>query len=117
MGKLWFLDNKYITYQLSVAMLFTVVYWIVDKFINNNKILSKNLGLIEHDYKFDETDQPNTLLYYVWFSLITQTTVGYGSPTALNGKSYESNVIQHRTFKIINTLQLISIFVINSLFI
>ena len=57
-------------------------------------------------------DEPLGFLYWIWFSLITQTTVGYGGVEDKNSKSQAFSKIKSKLFKMVNCAQLISIFVI-----
>ena len=57
-------------------------------------------------------DAPLGFWYWLWFSLITQTTVGYGGVEDKNSNTEAFSKIKSNLFKIANCAQLISIFVI-----
>jgi hypothetical protein len=62
------------------------------------------------DKREGEVDKSDGFFYWIWFSLVTQTTVGY---SIWEDPSYgKVNTHDVNTFKIINIAQLISIFVI-----
>ena len=87
---------KFIYYNLFSVILFAILYFVQN--INQ---------------KESETDI-SVFLYYLWFSLITQTTIGYGGLKE-DGKSVpwiETTYL----FKTFNILQLLSIFLISSSF-
>ena len=106
---------KFILYHLIATLIFAVLYYIQDYFITNNFELAKKIYLVEENYKQPENDSVNSFIYYLWFSLITQTTVGYS--WILNEKTGQSipfSQIHERTYKIINIAQLLSIFYITA---
>ena len=115
----FFLNKKgknFLYYHLLAAIIFGLLYYIQDYFISNYSSLAKKLKFISEDYDASK-DKANTLLYYLWFSLITQTTVGYtGVLNERTGLSVPWSKIHYRTYKIINITQLLSIFYISAVF-
>lgn len=111
-------SNKAIIYliiSLFNVLLFSILYYIQDYFISNNIELSKILGILDKNYK--EKPEVNSFLYYFWFSLITQSTVGYNNILNKDGKNIPFMKISYYPFKFLNIIQLISIFAITALFI
>jgi hypothetical protein len=114
----FFLNKKgknFLYYHLLAAIIFGLLYYLQDYFITNYPILAKKLKFIPEDYDASK-DKVNSLLYYLWFSLITQTTVGYSG--LVNERTNEVvpwNKINYRTYKIINVTQLLSIFYISAI--
>jgi len=108
--------NNFLYYHLLAAIIFGLLYYLQDYFITNYSSLAKKLKFIPEDYDASK-DKANTLLYYLWFSLITQTTVGYtGVLNERTGLSVPWSKIHYRTYKIINITQLLSIFYISAVF-
>lgn len=106
--------KKFFYYHLLAAIIFGFLYYIQDFFISNNPLLAKKLKFIPEHYDASK-DKPNNILYYLWFSLITQTTVGYsGILNERSGMSVPWSKIHYRTYKIINITQLLSIFFISA---
>ena len=113
----FFLNKKgknFLYYHLLAVIIFGLLYYFQDYFITNYSNLAKKLKFIPEDYDASK-DKVNSLLYYLWFSLITQTTVGYsGILNERTGLSVPWG--KHpRTYKIINITQLISIFTISAI--
>lgn len=108
--------NKITLYLISVfasIIIFAFLYYINDYFITNNIELAKKLYFIPNNYKKTE-DKTNDFVYYLWFSLITQSTIGYGGLINENtGQNVPFSRIYYRPFKILNILQIISVFLIN----
>lgn len=105
----------YLIISLFNVLLFSILYYIQDYFISNNIELSKILGILDKNYK--EKPEVNSFLYYFWFSLITQSTVGYNNILNKDGKNIPFMKISYYPFKFLNIIQLISIFAITALFI
>lgn len=106
--------KNFLYYHLLAVIIFGLLYYIQDFFINNYPLLAKRLKFIPEDYDASQ-DIANNILYYLWFSLITQTTVGYSD--IINEKTSQPllwNKINYRTYKIINVTQLLSIFFISA---
>lgn len=101
--------KKYLFINLSSVIIFALLYYLNDIFIINNIKLAKKFKFIDKNYNENKKEIANTFLYYLWFSLITQTTLGYTG--LINEK------IKYNSFKILNILQIISIFIYASLFI
>lgn len=105
----------YLIINLFNVLLFSILYYIQDYFISNNIELSKILGILDKNYK--EKPEVNSFSYYFWFSLITQSTVGYNNILNRDGKNIPFMKISYYPFKFLNIIQLISIFAITALFI
>ena len=108
--------KKYLLINFLSVIIFGILYFLNNYFIINNIQLAKKIGFIEKNYKFTN-DTSNDLLYYIWFSLITQTTLGY---TGLINEKTGINIPFSKgfnSFKILNILQISSIFIYASLFI
>lgn len=99
---------KFFKFHTLAVIIFALLYWIQDLFLSTYPILSKKMYL-------GSTYPPaDTLLYYMWFSLITQSTVGYGGVIEANGKIKAFPKIHSVPYKVINFAQLISIFAITA---
>lgn len=105
----------YLLISLLNVLIFTILYYIQDYFISNNIELSKKLGILDKNY--NEKPEIISFLYYFWFSLITQTTVGYNNILNKNGQILSFMKISYYPFKFLNIIQLVSIFAISALFI
>ena len=106
--------KKFLYYHLLAVIYFGLLYYLQDYFITNYSSLAKKLKFIPEDYDASK-DKVNSLLYYLWFSLITQTTVGYsGILNERTGLSVPWSKLHYRTYKIINITQLLSIFYISA---
>lgn len=106
--------KNFFYYHLLAVIFFGLLYYLQDYFITNYSKLAKKLKFIPEDYDASK-DKVNSLLYYLWFSLITQTTVGYSD--LVNERTNQViywNKINYRTYKIINITQLLSIFYISA---
>ncbi len=100
---------------MLAVIFFGLLYYLQDYFITNYSKLAKKLKIIPEDYDASH-DIVNNMLYYLWFSLITQTTVGYsGLVNERTNQVVPWNKINYRTYKIINVTQLLSIFYISAI--
>ena len=100
--------NKKILYVIANIILiltFGIIYWLID-ILSNKYIFFNKLFNIKINNKPN-----NTLSYYIWFSFITQTTVGYKG--LVNYKNEELNYNKEfNILQFINILQLISIILV-----
>lgn len=101
---------KYFILHFGAVFIFAFLYWISDVIeAKYPKFARKYLGVTKKLNK--EWANADTFWYYLWYSLITQTTVGYGG--VLNNKGTSIPIIDlDYPFKILNYLQLFSIFTI-----
>lgn len=110
-------SKKYLLINFLSVITFGILYFLNDYFITNNIELAKKIGFLKKDYK-SNNDKSNTLLYYIWFSLITQSTLGYtGLLNERTGINIPFSKISYNSFKILNILQITSIFIYASIFI
>lgn len=109
--------KKYLLINFLSVITFGILYFLNDYFISNNIELAKKIGFVKKDYK-SHNDISNSLIYYIWFSLITQTTIGYtGLLNERTGMNIPFSKISYNSFKILNILQISSVFIYASLFI
>ena len=92
----------FIYYQTLFIFLFAAAYWLADRIIFHFPDLAKKLH-------FGTIEKMDTFYSYLYFSLITQTTVGFG------GKLPDgSNVVTTKSelMKILSLAQMFSIIII-----
>ena len=95
---------RFLTYHFGAIIMFALLYWIQDIFLSNYQDLGGNLG-------FGHTFPPaNSFYYWMHFSALTQTTIGYAGPVTAKGESMAFNIIPNNLYKIINMIQLLSVF-------
>lgn len=92
------LQYHFLQYHFGAIILFGLLYWLQD--------------IVYTYYISTERTKINNLGDWIWFSAITQTTVGYDK---LAGKNYNENNTETAIFKIINFCQVSSIFILASL--
>ena len=103
-----FMSNKglgFVRAHLVSTIIFAILYYISDLVILYKPTLSKRLGL-------GSIKQAQTLPYYFYYSLITQSTVGYQGGKGEGGFEQVGSVL----FKTLNLIQIIGIFVITGYF-
>jgi len=93
---------KFIYYELLLIICFAFAYWLSDKLYLFAPGLMKNLGL-------GEIKKTDDFYSYLYFSLITQTTVGFGGRLPDGGHVISTSSI---ILKILLTLQLFSIILV-----
>lgn len=102
--------NFVITHILAV-FIFSLLYYILDKYISD-PIIKETKHLTEKKKK-----EEGTYIYWLWFSVITQTTVGYNFYNHNNEIFYNDFSFKYDLLKVINIIQCFSIFFLSSLFI
>ena len=100
--------------NLLLVFTFASLYYIQDYIISYYPDFSEKY-LLEyknnnHTNKHKFTLKP--FLYYIWFSLITQSTVGYTGIITQDNKTQSFNNIRSIPFKLLNILQITSIFIV-----
>ena len=106
--------------QINVffILFFAIAYYVQDyiisyypEFSEKYLLLPKNKKKVERNEKEKSLFTLKSPLYYLWFSLITQSTVGYNGVLSKNNKFENFEIIRSIPFKIINILQITSIFI------
>lgn len=100
-------DKKKLTFirnNIIAIFVFAILYWSQERFIYNYPELSNKLGFGSTSPNIDD------FYYWLWFSALTQTTVGYSGPITPKGVSIPFDKIPNRVYKVLNVLQLFSIF-------
>ena len=102
---------RFLKYHIYSVIIFGLLYWFQDNIVNDYpKFFIK--------YGFGQSvDRPDSFFYWMWFSLVTQTTVGYSGAVGSDGSQIAFNKITNNVYKILNTLQLLSIFFITAQFV
>lgn len=75
--------------HLSIIFVFATLYWVLHEYVTSQT------ALVSSHKKKDEF----TLLDYFYFSIVTQTTVGYGDI-----------VTEHPLARLVNIIQLLSVY-------
>lgn len=102
--------QRYCALHFGCVFLFAMLYWIPDLFEHYNPGFSrKYLGLKVVSSK--GYNEANTLYYWIWYSLITQTTLGYGGLSSSAGKPIDIQDTDY-PFKVANLLQIASLIVV-----
>lgn len=118
-GKLIFKIN------IILIIFFAIAYYVQDYIISYYPLFSEKFLLLpekkqeRNKERNQERNQEEKKLftlkspvYYFWFSLITQSTLGYNGIISVNNKMESFESIRSIPFKIINITQIISIFTI-----
>ena len=103
---------NFFKYQLISVIIFSILYWFADNILTYYPKLSKEL--LFGYYK--DHNPPNPYYYWLWHSLVTQTTVGYAGLISETGDNISFLKFHSNLYKIFNFAQLISIFAITAVF-
>ena len=106
---------KMILLNIFATLIFAWLYYIQDYIISNYPKFAEKYMLRELEDKKQSNKPLYTLkpaIYYLWFSLITQTTVGYTGMLQSKGEPETFTSMRSNVFKYLNILQLSSIFFI-----
>ena len=98
-------NNKgkdYIKYQLLVIIFFAIAYWTSDQLYSYAPEFFKKLGL-------GEIKKPSSVYSYIYLSLITQTTVGFGGILPDGGHFIQTQSVVLRYLVITQLLSIILI--------
>ena len=98
----------FLKYHFGAVIVFALLYWLQDLFMSSYVKLGRKLGL-------GKTHPPaDSIGYWLWFSALTQTTIGYGGPTTAKGAPISFNQMENRIFKLLNFIQICSVFIITA---
>ena len=100
---------RFLTYHIASIVIFSLLYWSSNIFIESYPEFSKKSGLGYAD------PQPKSLFYWLYFSAITQTTIGYSGPVEDDGSVIPYSTNKNNGYKLINMCQILSIFGITAL--
>tara|TARA_Y100000768_G_scaffold371045_1_gene337389 strand:+ start:662 stop:1060 length:399 start_codon:yes stop_codon:yes gene_type:complete len=115
-----FIQNKNAMYclftQLIAVIIFAFLYWCAEQLMIKYNTEYSELINQKHTAETKETLMFNSFIYYLWFSFITQTTVGYAGVISPYGVPFDWISDHNIYIKYINIVQLISIFYIIAVF-
>ena len=101
---------KFLKYHFISLLAFGFLYWLQDILLSNNPQLFIKLGL-------GKTHPPaDSLGYWIWFSALTQTTIGYGGAETSTG-FIPFDKITNKVYKVLNFSQMCSVFIITGMII
>ena len=110
-----FKNNKvgyYLFLQFIAVIIFAFLYWIENSVLMNYPEIAEKLGINIKDL---QNNRPIfDFEYWLWFSLVTQATLGY-EPSMVVGEEKKIYKIKDNLFKIINFVQILSVFGINGM--
>ena len=99
--------HTFLRLNLSAILLFATLYYLQDKLLTAFPRTSHAMRLLKHPIR---TQRSNSMGYYLWFSLMTQTTVGYTATIdADTGKMVHFSQIESRAFVACNVAQMLSV--------
>ena len=112
------INKNFFFAHIGCVILFALLYQLQDNFILNNIDFAQKIGLMEKNIpKKYYSWKSSPFYYYIWYSLITQTTVGYGGVVdTATGDTVSFIQIPNRLFKILNVIQLLSVILIAAVF-
>ena len=96
--------------SLFSTFFFAILYFLNDIYCRNNFEMAQKNGLINENQKSKESLPNIDFLHYLWFSLITQTTVGYSNMLSSDNSKNEVHIHVFKLNQYINMFQLLSIF-------
>ena len=111
------MNKKFFFFHLAAILFFAIIYYLQDWFVLSDIKRAKRLGLLEENIPRKYYSwKSSPFSYYIWYSLITQTTVGYGGVVDTGtGETVAFLDLPNRLFKVLNVIQLLSIIMISSL--
>tara|TARA_A100001011_G_C14304593_1_gene842486 strand:- start:1434 stop:1817 length:384 start_codon:yes stop_codon:yes gene_type:complete len=105
--------------NIIAVFIFAGLYYLIDYIISYYPEFAEKYLLEElpkgREHKSTPIFTLKPPIYYLWFSLITQTTVGYTGVLTLDNEPQNFVHMRSVPFKILNIIQLFSIFVIPAL--
>ena len=99
---------NFLKIQIILVIFFGISYYLLEKFNYKYFNLAQKMGLVRSGIKSDEYNIPGGLGYYLWFSTITQTTVGYAGLIDSEGNSIPFEKNNSNSFIFLNFVQLLS---------
>lgn len=111
------LNLRFFYINVIAVVVFACLYYLQDVIIFHNQDLAKKLHLMDKSNSSTSySSKVSPLSYYLWFSLMTQTTVGYAGPAnTVTGNSVSFFQEPNRVAKLINAIQMLSILFIVSI--
>jgi hypothetical protein len=108
---------RFFLINLSLVIVFAILYKIQDSFMINHKDFVLKYGILHRNYNNNHySNESSPFLYYLWYSLITQTTVGYaGTIDSKTGMPVSFLESPNNLFKFLNILQLLSVLFVLSI--
>ena len=102
----------FLKYHFGAVIAFAVLYWLQDMFLLSYPKLGKKLG-------WGVTNPPAASLgYWLWFSALTQTTIGYGGPATTTGSNVSvAETFENKIYIALNFIQICSVFIITAMII
>jgi len=123
--------GRFLKYHFGVIMLFSFIYWVHDIFCElgytcsgaatmrnpvkkstPNTVLHQDPRSITRTQHLSRSGTFSNYFYWLWFSLLTQTTVGYGLKSLALVMGFES--VPGPVFLALNTIQLASVLLITA---
>lgn len=94
--------------HVSCAVAFACLYYTQDRFTTTYPQLSQRLRFV---HRADNVEQrSNTFLYYIWFSCLTQSTVGYtGLLDETTGRIMPFSKINSNLYIALNVMQMLCV--------
>lgn len=109
------LDKKNLEFfkiQIFLILFFGISYYLAEQFNFNYFEKAQKMRLIKSHINFNEYNKPGGLDYYLWFSTVTQSTVGYAGVIDAEGNTIPFEKINSNSFVFLNFCQLISILLV-----
>jgi hypothetical protein len=111
------MDIGFLTAHFLAILCFSLLYYVQDIILTNYQDFALKYGLLDKSKLKHRSFKTADYYYYIWYAMITQTTIGYGGVlNSETGQSVSFEQQPNQVFKFLNILQMIGVIIISSFY-